>query len=113
LLKRKKHEDDEDGDEEADEKAVPEFSVDKKEIENQILNKTYDLSCHFSKKVAFELDAKSKVKSFVIRNSKEKSVKNGINVYVAYHNNMIYSYTYDLGNKDKQDNTFTLNKIIG
>lgn len=77
------------------------------------MNKTYDLSCHFSKKLAFELDAKSKVKSFILRNSKDKSSKNGINIYIAYHNNTIYSYSYDLGNKDKSNNILTLNKIIG
>ena len=69
LLKRKRPDEEE---KEGEEKIV--LRVDKNKIDEMILNGTYDLSLHFSKKQVLELDKSSKARSVSILKISEKSI---------------------------------------
>lgn len=60
ALKRKRQEADDDNEEDA----VKNLKLDRDLILQKFEDQEYDLSIHFSKKLVFELDTKSKVKSF-------------------------------------------------
>jgi len=63
TLKRKRDEVDED-DAIIDNDAIEKVKIDKEEIVKRVKDGQYDIGLHFSKKLAFDLDEKSKAKSF-------------------------------------------------
>ena len=70
TLKRKRDEvDDEDVENDAIDTKV---KIDKDEIVQRVKEGQYDIGLHFSKKLAFDLDEKSKAKSFQVLLTKSK-----------------------------------------
>ena len=61
ALKRKR---DEAGDAEEDDDIIKNIKIDKDLLVANIDNGQYDIALHFSKKLAFELEKKTKAKSF-------------------------------------------------
>jgi len=64
--------------------------IEKEQILKNIENKNYDISLHFSKRLAFELDKSTKAKSFYVLQTRSKSQKSILKILVAYHANKIY-----------------------
>lgn len=70
TLKRKREEVEEDGQEDLD--VIETVKIDKEEIAKKVQEGQYDVGLHFSKKLAFDLDQKSKAKSFQVLLTKSK-----------------------------------------
>ena len=92
TLKRKRDEADE-ADEDED---ALDIKIDKDALALKIEEGSYDVGLHFSKKLAFELDVKSKAKSYQVLVTKSKSQKTVLKVFVSYHSNQIHQYKYEL-----------------
>jgi hypothetical protein len=71
TLKRKREEVDDDENEE--EELIKSIKIDKEQLNAQVQKGEYDIGLHFSKKLAFELDQKTKCKSFFVVATKSKS----------------------------------------
>lgn len=50
----------------------------------------YDMTAHFSKRLAFELDSKSKVKSVALQTSSSKKATKKLAILTAFHSNVVY-----------------------
>jgi len=50
----------------------------------------YDMTAHFSKRLAFELDSKSKVKSVALQTSSNKKATKTLAILTAFHSNVVY-----------------------
>lgn len=70
TLKRKR--DEVDDDEKADDDNIDKIKIDKDEIIKRVQEGQYDVGLHFSKKLAFDLDEKTKAKSFQVLLTKSK-----------------------------------------
>ncbi len=92
-LKRKR-EDLKDADD--DEDVLENIKIDKEAFAKQVEEGSYDVGLHFSKKLAFELQVKSKAKSYQILVTKSKSQKTMLKLFVSYHANQVYQYKYEL-----------------
>lgn len=72
ALKRRREEV---SDAEDDEDFAKTIKLDKDQLALQVENGEYDIGLHFSKKLAFDLDQKSKCRSFFVVPTKSKSQK--------------------------------------
>ena len=66
------------------------LKIDKDKILENFEKGIYDLSIHFSKKLAFDMpDVKSKIKSLQVLPTKGKHSKQLLNLFVSFHCNQI------------------------
>lgn len=70
-----------------DEDALDKIKIDKEKIVQLVEEGQYDIGLHFSKKLAFDLEEKSKSKSFQVLLTKSKNQKTLIKLFVSYHSN--------------------------
>jgi hypothetical protein len=72
------------------------------------------LALHFSKKLAFDLEKKTKAKSFqVVAQKSSKTQKQMLKIYIAYHSNQVFQYKYDLSLKKKEAAAPIIEKVFG
>lgn len=86
ALKRKRKEEGQDVDEEGKDK-VKEIEIDRDQIVSNYENGNYDLSVHFSKKLGFEINEKSKIRSIFVVPSSTKKSKTLIKFFISMHSN--------------------------
>lgn len=91
TLKRKR-------DEAEDDDAVPDVKIDKDDLQKALESGSYDLSLHFSKKLAFDLGQKAK--TFTAVPVKSKTSDTVLKIFVGFHSNQVHQYKYELSNKD-------------
>ena len=76
------------------------MKVDKASVKAKIASKDYDMSMHFSKKSALEIESGAKAKSFKVLTHKKN---HKLHLIVSIPNkNQIYKYTYDLKKEEKE-----------
>ena len=84
--------------EEEEDEAPKETKVDKASLKADIEAKQYDMSMHFSKKSALEIESGAKARSFKVINYKKQK----LHLIVSIGNkNQIYKYTYDAAKEEK------------
>ena len=110
ALKRKR----EDADE-VDDDAIPSIKIDKEELQKLIDTNSYDLGLHFSKRLAFDLDQKSKARSFFGIPMKTKAQNTVLKIFVAFHSNQVVQYRYEPTKKvgEKELNVPEIEKVFG
>lgn len=70
-----------------DEELIKTIKIDKDFLNEQVEKGEYDIGLHFSKKLSFELDQKTKCKSFFVVATKSKSQKQLLKIFISYHSN--------------------------
>lgn len=109
ALKRKKQE----ADEAEEDDEVKEINIDKEQILEKFEKGQYDLSIHFSKRLAFEMNLQTKLRSVITQQGKSKKDQQNIEIFAAFHSNQIHQFNYDLSLKKKENIMPKLTKTFG